>query len=510
MEKIAIIDMGSNSIRYVSLQIADNKAYSFLNQEKEAIRLGHGLSQTGRLSEEGMERAMTCLHVYKHMMKVSNIHTCLAVATAAVRNAQNGLEFLKRINDETGIQMNVITGEREAYLGYLGVANTIAQKDCLIFDLGGASVEMTLVHNGEAQHSISIPIGAVTLTEKFSLQGNYEESKLTDCLKYIHKKLTAIEWIKNVDVPLIGIGGTARNFAKMDQKATNYEFPKIHNYIVPYKNFSSLYKEILSRTAAARKKIPGLSSDRADLIVSGAAVIQTLFTVAGSDEMIVSGCGLREGLFFEYYTKKHYMDMLRVDDILDFSIHNFIGTMSSGYNEAHSAQVALITDMLFDQLKELHGFDDRKRRLLHTAAQLHDIGKIINFYNHARHSAFMIAHAPLYGLTQKEQIICGFIAGFHHGINRKTLRAYRYATMCTAEEWSMIRKLSTLLALAEASDLTYEQLVTDIKATITKNVVVLVLTTTPDATYNAVEYEMKQLEKQFKKEFGSSLLLVWK
>lgn len=510
MEKIAIIDMGSNSIRYVALQIADNKAYFFLNQEKEAIRLGHGLSQTGRLSDEGMERAMTCLHVYKHMMKVSHIHTCLAVATAAVRNAENGMEFLKRIHDETGIQMDVITGEREAYLGYLGVANTIDQKNCLIFDLGGASVEITLVHNGEAQHSVSIPIGAVTLTEKFSLQGDYDERKFASCLKYINKKLTAINWIKNINVPLIGIGGTARTFAKMDQKATNYEFPKLHNYIVPYKNFSSLYKEILSRTAVTRKKITGLSNDRADLIVAGAAVIQTLFTVAGSNKMIVSGCGLREGLFFEYYAKKHYMDTLRVEDILDFSVRNFIGTIDGSYNETHSAQVARVADMLFDQLKKLHGFDNRQRLLLHTAARLHDIGKIINFYNHARHSAFMIAHAPLYGLTQKEQIICGFIAGFHHGINRKTMRAYRYATMCTVEEWNMIRKLSTLLSLAEASDSTYEQLVTDIKAKITKNGVVLTLTTPPGAPHNAVEYEMKQLEKQFKKEFGLPLLLTWK
>ena len=510
MEKIAIIDMGSNSIRYVALQIADNKAYSFLNQEKEAIRLGHGLSQTGRLSEEGMERAMTCLHVYKHMMEVSGIRTCLAVATAAVRNAANGIEFLKRINDETGIQMNVITGEREAFLGYLGVINTIALKDCLIFDLGGASVEISLVHNGEACHSISIPIGAVTLTEKFALQGNFEETNLQDCMKFIQKKLSVAPWLQNVQVPLIGIGGTARNFAKMDQKATNYEFPKIHDYKLPYQNFAFLYREITTRTAANRKKIPGLSSDRADLIVSGAAVIQSLFAMTGSKEMVISGCGLREGLFYEYYYKKHYMDNILIDDILKFSVHNFIDTMSSSFNCAHSIQVAHMTDLLFDQLQELHGYGSRERRLLHTAARLHDIGKIINYYNHARHSAFMIAHAPLYGLTQKEQIICGFIAGFHHGINRKTLRAYRYANMCTPEEWIMIRKLSTLLALAEASDLTYEQLVTDINATTAKNIVVLVLTTIPGTTYTAVEYEMKQLERQFKKEFNSSLLLVWK
>lgn len=510
MEKLAIIDMGSNSIRFVVLQIADNKSYSLLYQEKESIRLGQGLSQTGELSDAGMERAMKCLKVYKHIMEVMTIHNCIAVATAAVRNASNGDEFLKRIYAETGITMAVITGEREAYLGYLGVINTIAMKDFLLFDLGGASVELTLVRSGEPVHSVSIPIGAVTVTEKFSLQGNVDAARLQDCLKFVRKKLLSAEWIKNLNLPLIGIGGTARNFAKMDQRATNYELAKVHNYILPADHFNSLYSEITTRTSASRKKIPGLSSERADLIVAGAAVIKTLFDIAGSPEMVVSGCGLREGLFFEYYTSYFHLPAPRFDDILGFSICNFIGTLGCIVNETHCRQVTHTAELLFDQFKDLHGYGDRERLYLTTAARLHDVGKIINFYEHARHSAFMIGHAPLYGLTHREQLITSFIAGFHHGISRKTLRAYRYANMVTAEDWELIRRLSTFLALAEASDITYEQVVQDIHVTIAENVAVAVITAAPGVTNSAADYEMNQLTKQFKKEFGISLLLVWK
>lgn len=263
MEKLAIIDMGSNSIRFVVLQINDNKSYSFLYQEKESIRLGQGLTQTGELSDAGMERAMKCLKVYKHIMEVMEIQNCIAVATAAVRNASNGDEFLKRIYAETGVAMTVITGEREAYLGYLGVINTIAMKDFLLFDLGGASVELTLVQEGEPVHSVSIPIGAVTVTEKFNLQGNVDAIALQDCLKFVRKKLLAADWIKNLRLPLVGIGGTARTFAKMDQRTTNYELTKVHNYILPAEHFDALYTEITTRTSANRKKIPGLSSERA-------------------------------------------------------------------------------------------------------------------------------------------------------------------------------------------------------------------------------------------------------
>ena len=122
----------------------------------------------------------------------------------------------------------------------------------------------------------------------------------------------------------------------------------------------------------------------------------------------------------------------------------------------------------------------------------------------------MISQAPLYGLTQIEQILTGFIAGFHHGISRKILRAYRYDHMASAEDWVMIRKLSTILALAAASDLTYAQIVTDVDVTMAENVAVVILSTKPDSTYSAADYEMKQLNKQFKKEFGASLLLVWR
>lgn len=136
--------------------------------------------------------------------------------------------------------MNVISGEREAYLGYLGVINTIASRDFVLFDLGGASVEVSLVRNGMIEQSVSVPIGAVTLTEKFDLSGNPDISEIEDCLEFIEDKMECLSFIKGTGLPLIGIGGTARAFAKMDQRLTGYEFPKIHNYILP-KNILILY-----------------------------------------------------------------------------------------------------------------------------------------------------------------------------------------------------------------------------------------------------------------------------
>lgn len=509
MEKIAIIDLGSNSIRFVALQIGDNGSYTFLFQEKEAIRLGQGLSQSGVLSKEGMDRALNCLKVYQHIMSVGEIKNCIAVATAAVRNASNGDEFLQKINAETGITMNVISGEREAYLGYLGVINTVALQDFVLFDLGGASVEVSLVRKGLIEKSVSVPIGAVTLTEKFNLSDDPHMSDIEDSIEFIEEKMECLSFIKGTGLPLIGVGGTARAFAKIDQRLTGYEFPKIHNYILPKKNFDSLYHTLMTVSASERKKIPGLNSNRADLIVSGAAVLQVLFDMTGSSEMIISGYGLREGLFYEYYAMFTGASKPQFDDILQTSIDNFLKTLPST-NYAHLNQVTRVSKLLFDALKPIHHFGTSEEKMLLTAAWLHDSGKVINYYNHARHSAFVIGHAPLYGLTQLEQIMASFVAGFHHGISRKIYRSYRYATLPSESDWQVIRKLSTLLALAEASDLTYEQLIQDVQVTIAENVVVMVITVSEGASHDAIEYEMNQILKQFKKEFGYTLLLVWK
>jgi exopolyphosphatase/guanosine-5'-triphosphate,3'-diphosphate pyrophosphatase len=508
MEQLAIIDMGSNSIRFVVAQIKDNGAFSFVYQDKETIRLGQGLNVTGALTEEGMEKALKSLRVYKHLMDIKGIRKCLAVATAAVRNASNGMRFLERIKAETGIDMEIIPGEREAYLGYLGAINTIDIKDCLIFDLGGASVEMTLVKKREIIHSVSVPVGAVTITEKFDMSRSVSGETVTACLKYLRKTLGEVKWLCDADLPLVGIGGTARNFAKMDQRAHNYELPTIHNYILSEPHFEEIFTLVSSRSSGNRKKIPGLSSERADVIVAGGAVIKTIFELSGSSELIVSGCGLREGLLYEYYAGYYHMKSPRFDRILEFSVNNYLNNLDN-FNRPHAEQVAKVAAMLFDGLRPLHGLGDRVRELLITAALLHDVGKRVNFYNHARHSAFIIGHAPLYGMTQPEQMTAAFIAGFHHGISRKIQRAYRYANIPTEEDWAIIRKMSVLLALAEASDHSYENIVENIDVKIDDNAVVILLKAKNGVPYESADYAMQQYTKSFKKEFGLPLVLIW-
>lgn len=188
MERIAIIDLGSNSIRFVIMQIGAHGSYKLIYQEKKSIRLAEGMTLDSRqLTEEAQQRALQCLTVYAHIMAVQKVKKVLAVATAAVRNAVNGASFLKRVRLNTGIPMTIISGKAEAALGFSGVAHTIDRKDFLLFDLGGASVEISLVKNKKRVHSISIPLGAVTLTEMFHSSGSVPYDMINEIKNFIQK-----------------------------------------------------------------------------------------------------------------------------------------------------------------------------------------------------------------------------------------------------------------------------------------------------------------------------------
>ena len=484
MENLAIIDMGSNSIRFIVMQINDNHSYFLQYQQKEAIRLGKGMSETGKLNPDGVKRALECLHVYKHMMEVMQVTRCIAVATAAARSASDGAQFIERVREETGIEIEIISGEREAYLGYLGVVNTIDAKDFIQFDLGGASIEVSLVLNRKIKESVSVPLGAVTMTDKFGMQDIVTQGVLDKCIKHVEKKFREmIPWAKDRRLPVIGIGGTVRNLAKMDQYKTSYQLARIHNYIVPRERFEPCYQAIIKSSCTNRRKFGGLSTERADII-------------------------LRDGVFYEYYGKKYGSGSPVVKDVLKASVENYLKRVERRME--HLGRVHDLALSLFDQLKRLHGAPKRSRDLLSVAAWLHDAGKIVNYYEHARNSAFIINNAPLYGMTQKEQLKASFIAGFHHGISNKIMRSYRYAMMVTQPEWKEIRKLATLLALAEAADVTYEGLVTGFEAAATSEGVALSVIAAPNADTRATDFEMQSFCKQFKKEFGRPLVIVWR
>lgn len=508
MERIAIIDLGSNSIRFIIMQIAATGAYKLIYQEKKSIRLSEGMTKDDRmLTEAAQRRALDCLKVYAHAARVLHVTKILAVATAAVRNSRNGASFLKRVRTTTGIPMTIISGREEARLGFSGVIHTIDQKDFLLFDLGGASVEISLVRNKRRIHSISIPMGAVTLTEMFGSTDTVSPEKKAQIQRYIRKKLTDIAWLPKGKISIIGIGGTVRNLAKIHQRRIQYPLPKLHNYQFPAKSLFPLVDELCRKNCAERKRISGLSAERADIIIAGSLVVSELVRLTGAESLTISGCGIREGLFFHYYDPLYGKDRDWEQRMLLSSVRNYRKTLPLD-DLSHTRYVTAMADYLFDHWKTLHGLTDRDRLLLTAAGLMHDIGGLINYYSHARHSAYMIANAHLFGLTHKEQLICSLIAAFHHGYSGKLLKTSSHLSLIDDDDLLKIKKLSLFLSIAEGLDETKEQCITRLICHASPNMAELRVYTNQDS-FDVQAHALQPFLRSFEKTFGRPLDIQW-
>lgn len=500
MQRIAIIDIGSNSARLVISHIYKNGAYNMVYNQKEALRLSQKVDGQNLLTEEAFTSTIDTMRSFAHMCKIYQADKTIAVATAAIRNASNGGELVAKVAELTGIQLHIISGNTEAYISYLGVINTLDVKNGIIFDLGGGSTELILFKNRKILESVSLPLGAVNTTGMFNIRNEMPSNVYNDLNAFIMSRLSQYPWLKQNNLPLIGVGGTARTVAKIIQRAKKYPATKIHNYAYPVQTFRSFFNKLRLTNLEQRKKISGLSTERSDIILAGSSIISCLLEATGAKKLITSGCGLREGLFYDYYSKSNNVPLI-AKNILERSRENTLRLFESDTGHAH--HITKLALAMFDGWMELHKVRKSYRRLLETAALLHDIGITINFYSHARHSAYMIQNAKLFGLTHKEQIITSAIAGWHNGVSKNYFKSRFYKEMLTESNWKLINKLALLLALAESLDYSEMRMVHTLTPSFNKKNAVLTIHAEHMPTI-----EMHQLEDHlswFKKTMGVEL-----
>lgn len=470
MQRIAIIDIGSNSARLVISHIYKNGAYNMVYNQKEALRLSQKVDDKNMLTQEAFDSTLETMKSFAYMCKIYKTDKTIAVATAAIRNAYNGVDLVTKVAEETGIHLHIISGNMEAYISYLGVVNTLNVKDGIIFDLGGGSTELILFKDRQIQESVSLPFGAVNTTWLFNTRNEMPPNVFSDLSFFIMSRLDQYPWLKQQGLPLIGVGGTARTIAKIIQRSKKYPATKIHNYFFSVQTFKEFFNSLRTTNLEQRKKISGLSNERSDIILAGSSIVSCLLETTGSKKLITSGCGLREGLFFDYYCKANNLPVI-ADNILERSRENILKLYTT--DTTHSRHITTLALNMFDNWPKLHCLPKSCRKLLETAALLHDIGITINFYSHARHTAYMIQNAQLFGLTHKEQLITAAIAGWHNGVSKNYFRDRFYKDILNDEDWKLINKLALLVALAESLDYSQTNQVLNIRPYLDKHGAVL-------------------------------------
>ena len=301
---LVVIDLGSNSVRMQISQIDDYGGYTVMGYFREYVRLSENMCKEMTLKEEPMNRTIQALKDFKTRYTQYDNVVVKAVATAAVRGAKNQAEFLKRVKDEVGLDLQVISGSTEAYLDYIGVVNTLPVRNGIIMDCGGASTELIWVQNGACKERVSIPIGSVVLSQNYNLADTISASDLYSAMNAAGQKISTVRWLGQVhNLPLIALGGSNRTIAKIHRREVTDEvdeLPDIHGMHLPPHYIFNLVGKLIAMNKDERMKIPGLAKNRADVIVGGLIPISLVLRNLQISEVIFSNCGLRDGILFEY------------------------------------------------------------------------------------------------------------------------------------------------------------------------------------------------------------------
>ncbi len=449
--RLAAIDIGTNSIRSIVVEVGEHADFYILDDEKAMVRIGQGLSETGEISPAAWARAREALARMLKIQQSYGVATVEAVATSAVRQAVNGEAFTAAMRQELGLQIDIISGEEEAQLAFLSACHSFEMDNqrLALIDIGGGSAEVILTTGRQIEEIFSLDLGAVVLTEKFLFDDPVSEEAMKRLRKHVRKTLK-----KRITVPggavhgLIGSGGGMTTIAAIVMAQRNEPFNSVQGYEVLRSEVVHLRAMLQRQTLAERRAVPGLSPERADIIIAGVTVVDELMRFFDTNLLRVNARGIRHGLILRSLEKHGLTAPSKEPLSWRSSVLNF--GRACHFNETHAQQVAKLSLALFDAIAAPLGLDQHSRRLLEAAALLHDVGYFINYEQHHKHSYHLIRHARLFGFTPREQEIIANAARYH----RRALPKKKHENLqgLSPADRQIVTRLGGILRLADGLD----------------------------------------------------------
>lgn len=499
-ERIGIIDLGSNTTRLVVMAYQRHLCFKLIDEVSETVRLAEGVGDDRILKPQPMYRAVEALKMFHTFCRATHVNHIIPVATSALREAANQAEFLHLLGQETDLRLRILSGEEEAYYGYLGVVNSLPFTDGVVVDIGGGSTEVTSVRGRAFSKSVSQQAGIVRFTERYVHSDPISKKDFRALERGAADIFKDIDWLQTEPGPmLVGLGGTVRNLARIDQKQRNYPLDRTHGYVLTRQGLDDIVDLLRRSNLSERENIPGLSRDRADVILAGAVILQQLMYQGDFAELMVSGQGLREGLFYEHFLEGQ--DPPLFTDMRSFSVQNLAHL--SNYEPLHVAKVRDLSLSLFDQLQPLHGYGHWERELLTHAALLHDIGVQVGYYDHHKHSAYLVFNSGLLGFTHRELVLLALLARNH----RKGFAPVdEYQAILADDDEERLSRLSALLRIAEYLERSKSQVVHDLHVELGADGVKVHVQAMGDATVEV--WDANRRTNLFKKAFGKDIEIV--
>jgi exopolyphosphatase/guanosine-5'-triphosphate,3'-diphosphate pyrophosphatase len=460
--RIAAIDIGTNSIHMVVVQATPGGAFEVVDREREVVQVGRGSFTHKRLEPEAIRRTVEALSRFVQLARREQVDHILCTATAAVREARNGGEFLAAARRACGIAPRVIPSQVEGRLIYLAVRRALQldERPALLVDIGGGSMQIVVGNRERLMLATGVPLGVLRLREVVPTSDPPTRRDLAR-LRRLARKLSrsALEEVNEFRPRRVyGSSGSIHALARVAHwEERGEEIEHINGHVLRLDSLRRLTRRLARMTERERQSLRGLDAKRAEIILQGAVVLEHVLEAVGGEEIVVSDFGVREGLVSDYL-EDHAKEISALDDVGDVKLRSVLGLLQKFRTEAeHPRHVAELALSLFDGLADQHGLPGESRELLRFAALLHDIGSAIGFDGHAEHSRYIIRNGNLRGFSGGELEIVANVARYH-GASRPRKRDPHIRALGKSRR-RMVRWLSAMLRVAEGLDRSHYQLV---------------------------------------------------
>jgi len=475
----SVADVGSNAIRFQLASVDQPGRYRVLEQDRQPIRLGHRVFQTGKLKAESVESALKALRAFKEAADRYQVRAFKVAATSALREATNSAYFISRAA-EMGIPLEVVSEEEEARLISLGIMSGL-RFDLplgLFIDIGGGSAEVAVANPSSTFCLFSLPLGAVRLTEQFIDSNPPEKNALRDLKRFVEQRLRPVakRILKEKYRMAFGSGGTITALADTDAHL-GAETRAGSLSVLKRTRLKALLDLLKGQTLPQRASLIKGDPKRADIIIAGGEVLLALMTQMELNYLFVSNRGLRDGLM---------VDLLRAY----YPEHEGSWSEDGGrpqtleevgekyhYDASHAYQVSHLALSLFFQLQDLHRLPEKYTAILHAAAMLHDIGVFLAYPKHHKHSYYLIKSSGPVAFSKGDLDLIANIARYHRKAHPSPKHLSFSQVSSTDQE--IIRKLSALLRIADGLDYSHESRIKEITCTVPKPKVVSITVTGP-------------------------------
>lgn len=463
--RIAAIDIGTNSLHIIIVRVHADLSFEIIDREREMVRLGAGGLDGRALQAQAIQAALHVLSKFRRIAEAHRVEEIVAVATSAVREAENGAEFLKSVAKVTGIRARTISGTEEARLIHRAAVHGVGVESApvVVVDIGGGSVEITRGIGANVELARSFKAGVIRLTERFIRRDPLAAADERRLLKYLRAELG--DYLDQIAAAgfdrVIGTSGTVLALGAVAVAEAGQGPPApLRNRRIATRELHGVRETLSALPLQKRLRVVGLDARRADLIVAGAILLEFILKRIGAREITLCDLSLREGLVLDFVARhdREIAQAERYPDVRRRSVVELADRCS--YSPPHAEQIARLALAIFDQTRAAHKLTEREREWLEYAAILHDVGIHISYERHHLHSWYLIRHADLRGFEPVEIDRIALVARYHRRGEPKR-RHDGYGEL-PARARRVVRTLAAILRLAESLDRSHAQVIGEV------------------------------------------------